>query len=156
MVSGSPTTSNAWSAPPPVRVRSVRTGCSSADVSTAASAPRSSARRELRRVAVDRDERRGPASFAAASTWSPTPPTPITTTLSPASTCATLPHRAEARHHAAAEQRRLPERQPARERDRPGRRDDDQLGEARRHEPVLQTACRPASGAASCRRAASR
>ena len=65
-------------------------------------------------------------------------------------------HRADRGHHAAAEQRSLPQRQRRGHADDRCGRHHAALGEARDAVEVLHRRCRPGSAAATCRRAASR
>ena len=92
-----------------------------------------------------------PASTAPWMQLRPTPPAPITATLSPAVTCAVLSDRAVAGDDAAGQQARAVERQLARDRHGLGVVDEHLLGERRGAQ-----ALRDLGAAARAQRAAAR
>ena len=90
------------------------------------------------RVRRDRSRRPSPPRrwTAPCTAFSPTPPVPITTTLAPGLDRGGVDDGAEARDHAAGEQRGAVERELARDPDRLRRVDDDLLGERPGAEPL--------------------
>ena len=98
--------------------------------------------------------RPAPASRAAATICSPTPPQPITHTRLAQRDARRVAHGADPGHHPAPEQRRLPQRQPGRDRHGARGRDDAALGEAGDEVEVLDRRPVGEPQPRACRRAA--
>ena len=137
IVSGRPTTSKAWSTPPPVSSRTVGGRVARARID---GVRRPARERELehRGVAVDGDDRARAREHEAGDDLLPDAAAADHRGALADARPRHVAHRADARDRAAAEQGGLPQRHGRRQRHDAGGRHDGALGEARDGEAVLQ------------------